>query len=335
MKISIIVLTCNSEKYLVECLDNIQKNTISGDEVIVIDNNSTDNTKSILKKYQNISLYFINKNIGISAGRNLGAELAKNKVLAFIDSDILLDENSLKKARESYKEFNASSVVGIYLEHGDGLNWHVEMNRELFASKRKPNFKKQITYKNFTTFSGGLCLINKETFNKYNSFNVKFSNGPSEDIELELKMLKNKETIIFEKEFSANHYKSHMNFKKLMKRSYKSGIGIANLIKSSIKHRFIIPFNKQWPYLPISVPIEILLFLLFFKYKYLIILLFALISIRMFSVLTKKARNLKYKFLFIYYRFFTDIVMFYGMIVGLFKTIKKENILNYEVTKYE
>ena len=62
--LSIIVLTYNSEKYIAKCLDAIIENSSKKDEIIVIDNNSTDNTLDILKKYKkDIRLFKVNKNV--------------------------------------------------------------------------------------------------------------------------------------------------------------------------------------------------------------------------------------------------------------------------------
>ena len=49
--VSIIVPTYNSEKFLEGCLESIQKQTYSHIELIVVDNNSKDNTKEIARKY--------------------------------------------------------------------------------------------------------------------------------------------------------------------------------------------------------------------------------------------------------------------------------------------
>ena len=52
IKVSVTVPVYNAEKYLKQCLDSIQKQTLKEIEVIIIDDGSTDNSESILKKYQ-------------------------------------------------------------------------------------------------------------------------------------------------------------------------------------------------------------------------------------------------------------------------------------------
>ena len=96
MKISVLVLTYNSEKYLKKCIDSLLSSIDKGDEIIVLDNNSNDNTVNILEEYSDkIKIYLCNENLGVAQGRNVLIDLAKNDVVSFIDSDIVLCENSL------------------------------------------------------------------------------------------------------------------------------------------------------------------------------------------------------------------------------------------------
>jgi glycosyltransferase involved in cell wall biosynthesis len=85
--VSVIVPTRNSAEFLDACLSSIKNQTYKNIEIIVVDNNSTDNTKEIAKKYtKNV----FNKGPERSAQRNYGAKNAKGKYFLFIDSDMEL-----------------------------------------------------------------------------------------------------------------------------------------------------------------------------------------------------------------------------------------------------
>ena len=53
MKISVIIPTLNREKLLIKTLESVLNQTVKADEIIIIDDGSTDNTKDIITNYQN------------------------------------------------------------------------------------------------------------------------------------------------------------------------------------------------------------------------------------------------------------------------------------------
>lgn len=90
-KVSIIVPVYNEEEYVSTCLDSLINQTLDDIEIILIDDNSTDNSLNILldyaKKYPNIKVYHNEKNIGQGASRNRGLSLATGEYIGFVDSD--------------------------------------------------------------------------------------------------------------------------------------------------------------------------------------------------------------------------------------------------------
>lgn len=97
--ISIIVPVYNKEKYLLSCLESIQKQTYRDFEVILVDDGSTDNSKMVCDKYAEEHLTFKvvhKRNGGVSSARNAGIEQAKGEWLFFCDADDLLYPNALE-----------------------------------------------------------------------------------------------------------------------------------------------------------------------------------------------------------------------------------------------
>lgn len=89
-KISIIVAVYNTEKYIRTCLDSLLLQTYSNLEIIVIDDASTDQSKQVLKEYENekkIRIVYNETNKGLAYNRNLGMDIATGDYLGFIDSD--------------------------------------------------------------------------------------------------------------------------------------------------------------------------------------------------------------------------------------------------------
>ena len=92
-KISIVVPIYNVEKYLAECIESIQNQSYKNLEIILVDDESPDNSGKIAEKYasndERIKVIH-KKNGGLSDARNAGIEVATGDYLMFVDSDDLL-----------------------------------------------------------------------------------------------------------------------------------------------------------------------------------------------------------------------------------------------------
>jgi len=114
-RISVIVPAYNEEKYIDACLSSLQKQTINVPyEVIVVDNNSTDKTATIAKKYQTVTIKN-EKRMGPSFARNTGAKTAKGTMLVFLDADCIAPPNHLLYIYQWFnRNPNRSVVAGSY-----------------------------------------------------------------------------------------------------------------------------------------------------------------------------------------------------------------------------
>ena len=90
-KYSIVIPVYNVEKYIKRCLDSVFNQTEKDFEVIVINDDCTDNSMDIVRKYDvNI---ITTKHVSVSQARNLGVEEAKGEYLIFLDSDDYWDKD--------------------------------------------------------------------------------------------------------------------------------------------------------------------------------------------------------------------------------------------------
>lgn len=96
--VSIILPVYNSERTISQTIDSIISQTYDNYQLIIIDDNSNDNTYQVCKKYVdgiNIEYYKLNKS-GVSKARNFGLEKARGKYISFIDSDDVYDNRFLE-----------------------------------------------------------------------------------------------------------------------------------------------------------------------------------------------------------------------------------------------
>ena len=114
-KISVIIPTYNTASYISEAIDSILKQTILVDEIIVIDDGSTDNTREIVEKLPVKYLY--QKNMGAGVARNQGVKLAKNELIAFLDADDLWLPKKLEEQLNVFATKPSVNMVFGYVEH--------------------------------------------------------------------------------------------------------------------------------------------------------------------------------------------------------------------------
>lgn len=99
MKISVIIVSFNTQKLLKDCLNSIFKKTKGVEiQVIVVDNASSDGSQEMVRKnFPKVTLIENKKNLGFAAGNNIGIKKAKGEHILLLNSDTRLVEDSLTK----------------------------------------------------------------------------------------------------------------------------------------------------------------------------------------------------------------------------------------------
>ena len=109
MKYSIIVPVYNAEKTLERCVESIVKQSFTDYEIILVNDGSKDNSKSICAKlsdeYSNVVLVD-KKNGGASSARNAGIDIASGKYILFVDSDDYLNDDFFEVIDSIEKDFD-------------------------------------------------------------------------------------------------------------------------------------------------------------------------------------------------------------------------------------
>lgn len=179
---SVIVPLYNKEKYLYRSLGSIQKQTYTNYEVIIVNDGSTDGSLCEAQKYlaSNWQIYS-QKNSGVSAARNKGAELATGKLLCFIDGDDEWLPGYLAEMAELVKRYPDAGMWGAsYMIISDKKTVIIHRRH----GRRRCNlFKEFIIGQPFHT-SGH--IIRKSAFIETGGYNL--ANTYFEDVELMFKV---------------------------------------------------------------------------------------------------------------------------------------------------
>jgi len=133
LSISVVIVTRNRAELLKDALDSLTRQSRQPDEVIIVDNDSKDNTKEAALNFSdrlNIKYVYEPKR-GIPHARNAGIRNTTGDIIASIDDDCVADENWLKYLEITFIRDPNVGVVGGELSYfiiGDG-------NLEAFYAK--------------------------------------------------------------------------------------------------------------------------------------------------------------------------------------------------------
>lgn len=111
--ISICIPTFNSSKHIIECINSVLNQSYSDFEIIISDNNSTDNTIDLIKSINSkkITLYQNKSNIGMAENFIKVCELANGKFIKLLASDDVLEPKALEKSINTFKDNPNLSLV--------------------------------------------------------------------------------------------------------------------------------------------------------------------------------------------------------------------------------
>lgn len=127
--ISILICTYNRAGSLCRMLDSLQKISAGPEiawEVVVVDNNSSDNTHAVVEEFAktpgfNVRYVFEPKQ-GLSHARNTGVATAKGEIIAFTDDDVRVSPGWLAELVSTFSEFDCMAVGGRSIPAWDGLS---------------------------------------------------------------------------------------------------------------------------------------------------------------------------------------------------------------------
>ncbi|MGM1055651.1 MAG: glycosyltransferase family 2 protein [Bacteroidota bacterium] len=148
-KITVVIPVYNAQRYIRRCLESIIIQSYENFEVILINDGSTDSSKSILQKYITVDhrfRYFSQINAGPSVARNLGIKEAKGDYLSFVDADDWVSPDYLEKlitpmlnkdvdlVCAGYYEVNPRFPQGLKLNDFQQALFNTNINKQTYQS---------------------------------------------------------------------------------------------------------------------------------------------------------------------------------------------------------
>jgi glycosyltransferase involved in cell wall biosynthesis len=105
MKVSVVIPTYNSAATIQATLDSVLRQTVSPEEILVLDDGSTDNTFSLLNSYKPRITVFQERHKGASSAYNALCERASGDHVAFLEHDDIWHPNYLEVQLKLFKDY--------------------------------------------------------------------------------------------------------------------------------------------------------------------------------------------------------------------------------------
>jgi glycosyltransferase involved in cell wall biosynthesis len=127
--VSLIITTYNYAQYVERSIRSAMDQSLSIDqyEIIVVNDCSTDGTKSVLENFEKDARIFnLEENLGLSGARNFGIKKAKGQFVAFLDADDYLHKETLRLQKLFLEENNTLDAVSVDYYLVDERGKHIE-----------------------------------------------------------------------------------------------------------------------------------------------------------------------------------------------------------------
>jgi len=202
--ISVIIPVYNGADSLERCLQAVLASDGPFYECIVVDDGSTDRSRTIAGEFPMVRIVDISDGPkGPAYARNRGARAARGAILFFVDADIVLSSGALRRVASLFQErTDVAAVFGSY-DSRPAAAGVVSRYRNLLH-----HFVHQNGNREASTFWAGCGAIRRSVFEKIGGFDEKRFRRPSiEDIELGYRLRQFRYRILLEKKLQGTHLK--------------------------------------------------------------------------------------------------------------------------------
>lgn len=258
VSLSVVIPVRNGERTITACLNALSSQSLCPDEVIVVDNGSTDETVTRVKEWSlthgalQMQLAFEGKR-GPSAARNRGARLAKGRILVFLDADCVAPSDWLQTISKQIRG-GCDAVGGPYQGHPSlpaieryaAMSWFFGTSGETFDCSHPFIFRFLL---------GGNMALLRAHWERIGGFNEALTVG--EDLDFSFRLKREGATIRILPSLAVVHQTTTSRSKRIL-RSFHHGMLQSRTAKNHFSHRFTLTlFEKsaQFPF-PCAVAIE-------------------------------------------------------------------------------
>ena len=181
--VSVVIPVYNGDRYIPQAVESVLNQTYPVNEIIIIDDGSTDQTRSVLQPYFDRIHYVYQENQGVSVARNHGIKLSTGTFIAFLDADDVFLPQKLELQLQVFAE---NPQLGIVQSGWRRVNQQGEMIMDVEPWKQVPqlNLETWLRWKPFGTM--GTLLFRREALQQVGGFEPGLTHA--EDVDLILRL---------------------------------------------------------------------------------------------------------------------------------------------------
>ncbi|SDO64822.1 glycosyltransferase [Clostridium gasigenes] len=209
---SIIILTYNQLNFTKLCIESIRKFTpLENYEIIVVDNNSTDDTVEWLENQENLKVIYNKENKGFPAGCNQGMVISKGDNLLLLNNDTIVTPNWLNNLQMALYSSNDIGAVGCISNNCSNFQ-EIQVNytniSEMLEFSTKINVSTPSAWDYRLKLIGYCYMIKREVLDKIGLLDERFTPGNYEDDDLSLRILSEGYKLFLCKDTFIHHFGS-------------------------------------------------------------------------------------------------------------------------------
>lgn len=116
LSVSLAIPCFNADSYIQSALDSIYSQTVAPDEIIIVNDGSTDKTTEVLRQHSTLKVINHQDNLGIAGSRNSALVAACGDIIVFMDADGIADPQFIEKLLTGYSDDRVGGVGGKGIE---------------------------------------------------------------------------------------------------------------------------------------------------------------------------------------------------------------------------
>ncbi len=203
LTLSVIIPVHNGGTQLVRTLEALINSTYSPDEIIVVDDGSSDDSPAIAARFGAVVLYSGRCAGGPAHARNIGARYAKSDILLFIDADCAVQPETVARVLNRFEGADApTALIGTYDDSPAETNFLSQYKNLIHAYVHRSSAG------DVSSFWGGCGAILRNAFISINGFDsLRFRRPSIEDIEMGYRLTDNGGRIALDPQVQVKHLK--------------------------------------------------------------------------------------------------------------------------------